>query len=175
MWDLATTSPDRWRLANRTGKLAHAVAVTFRGSLGGRGWTEQVTIVPAVLAAGAATEIAILRSDTVRSVDVVWRDPLGVAGRWSWTPGSGPPRARTAVMPLDRRTVLPLPYEYDPARRRFRTLGYVRVGPVMVTSVDHVAADTAAGRDEFLVKVLMSLTIPGRRFRRILRKTQHVG
>ena len=79
------------------------------------------------------------------------------------------------MLPLDRKTVLPLPYEYDPAGGLFRTLGFVRFGPAMVTTVDHTAADTPAGRDEFLSKVLRLLLVPNRRLPRILRKTQHIG
>jgi hypothetical protein len=41
--------------------------------------------------------------------------------------------------------------------------------------VEHEAADTPEGRDEFLVKVLTSLMVPGRRVPGILRKTQHSG
>jgi hypothetical protein len=175
VWDLGTTSTDRWRLSNRTGEPARDVVVTFRGAVGGRGWVERVTLNPALLAAGAATEIAILRSDTVGFVEVAWQGPRGDSRRWTWSPDAGLPRQRTAVLRLDRVTVLPLPYEYDPVLGRFRTLGFVRVGPIMVASVDHVAADTEAGRDEFLVKVLMSLAVPQRRFRRILRMTHHLG
>jgi hypothetical protein len=132
-----------------------------------------------VLEADTATEIHIMRSDTVRSVEVVWRPARGREQRWSWTPektpDSGEPRLRSAIMPIDRGTYLPLDYEYDPIGERFRSLGYVRVGPVTVTSVEHAAADTTAGRNEFLTKVLTSLLIPGRRCRRILRKTAHRG
>jgi hypothetical protein len=177
MWDLATVSADRWRLANRTGGPARNVQVTFRGSLDGRGWFERVTIMPLTLAAGGATEIHILRSDTVGFVEVTWLGPGGEAQQWTrnWTADTGQRRVRTAVLPLDRKTVLPLPYEYDPAEGLFRTLGFVRFGPAMVTTVDHTAADTPAGRDEFLSKVLRLLLVPNRRLPRILRKTQHIG
>ncbi|MFI5694088.1 hypothetical protein ACIA58_19735 [Kribbella sp. NPDC051586] len=80
---------------------------------------------------------------------------------------------RTAVLTIDRSTVLPLMYEYDQGAQSFRSVGFVRVGSRMVPEISHSAADTTAGRDDFLVTVLLSLLIPERAAQKIVRKAQH--
>jgi hypothetical protein len=66
---------------------------------------------------------------------------------------------RTAILTIDHSTVLPLLYEYDEGEHRYRSVGYVRVGSVMVPEVEHPGRDAVSVRDQFLIKVLISVMI----------------
>jgi hypothetical protein len=78
------------------------------------------------------------------------------------------------VLTIDSSTALPLMYEYDPDDGYFRSMGYVRVGSMMATQVDHRGPDTLAARDEFLLKVLISVAVPERQARKIVKDAQHL-
>jgi len=80
---------------------------------------------------------------------------------------------RAVVLTIDRSTALPLMYEYDAIGACFRSVGFVRVGGRMVPEISHPAPDTPDGRDAFLLTVLMTLLIPERQARKIVRKAQH--
>ena len=80
---------------------------------------------------------------------------------------------RAVVLTIDRSTALPLMYEYDAIGACFRSVGFVRVGGRMVPEISHPASDTPDGRDAFLLTVLMTLLIPERQARKIVRKAQH--
>jgi hypothetical protein len=82
---------------------------------------------------------------------------------------------RLAILPIDRSTILPLHYEYDETISSYRTVGYVRLSPVMLPEVIYLGRDTPAVRDDFLTEVLMGLAIPKKRARQIVRDAEHSG
>jgi hypothetical protein len=82
---------------------------------------------------------------------------------------------RLTVLKIDRSTVLPLHYEYDETISLYRTLGYVRLSPVMLQEFTYRGQDTLAVRDDFLTEVLVGLTIPQERARQIVRDAEHSG
>ncbi|MEU1981701.1 hypothetical protein [Nocardia sp. NPDC019395] len=80
---------------------------------------------------------------------------------------------RMSVLQLDKDTVLPLAYEYVPAEKMFRTMGFVRTPTMMIPSVAHRGADTPGQRDLFLAKVLTGLQVSPRDIHRITAAAVH--